>query len=54
MCVCVCVCVCACVCVCVVIIGEPPNKGHFGDNIDSADLFFAERGFPLWELQNVL
>ena len=22
---------------------EPPNKGHFGDNINSADLFFVER-----------
>ena len=22
---------------------EPLNKGHFGDNINSADLFFAER-----------
>ena len=56
--VCVCVCVCACVCLCVCVrvcvcvcvrvcvhvvnIGEPPNKGHFGDNIDSADLFFVE------------
>ena len=23
--------------------GEPPNKGHFGDDINSADLFFVER-----------
>ena len=22
---------------------EPLNKGHFGDNINSADLFFVER-----------
>ena len=22
---------------------EPPNKGHFGDNINSADLSFVER-----------
>ena len=22
---------------------EPPNKGHFGDDINSADLFFVER-----------
>ena len=22
---------------------EPPNKGHFGDNINSADMFFVER-----------
>ena len=21
----------------------PPNKGHFGDNMNSADLFFVER-----------
>ena len=22
--------------------GEPPNKGHFGDGINSTDLFFVE------------
>ena len=22
---------------------NPPNKGHFGDGINSADLFFVER-----------
>ena len=22
---------------------EPPDKGHFGDNVNSADLFFIER-----------
>ena len=22
---------------------EPPNKGHFGDHINSADSFFVER-----------
>ena len=22
---------------------EPPNKGHFGDSMNSADLFFVER-----------
>ena len=27
--------------------GEPPNKGHFGDDINSANLFFAERFFSL-------
>ena len=26
---------------------EPPNKGHFGDDINSADLFFVER-FSSW------
>ena len=29
---------------------EPPNKGHFGDDINSADLFFVEF-FPLWGVQ---
>ena len=31
---------------------EPPNKGHFGDNINSVDLFFVERFSSLGE--NVL
>ena len=26
---------------------EPPNKGHFGDNINSADVSFVERLFSL-------
>ena len=29
---------------------EPPDKGHFGDNINSAELFFVQR-FPLWKVQ---
>ena len=32
---------------------EPPNKGNFGDNMNSLDLFFIER-FSFWEAQNVL
>ena len=32
---------------------EPPNKGHFGDDINSAGLFFVE-GCLLWDSHNVL
>ena len=32
---------------------KPPNRGHFGDNINSAVFSFVERGCPLSEVQNV-
>ena len=31
---------------------EPPNKGHYGDNINSAVMSFVERLFPFQRLKN--
>ena len=33
---------------------EPPNKGHFGDDINSADMFFAEKFFHLGGLKCIV
>ena len=33
---------------------EPPNKGHVGDNINSAVLSFIYRGCPLLEILDTL
>ena len=32
---------------------EPPNKGHFGNDINSVHLFFVER-VSLWEVENII
>ena len=32
-----------CIHVCIQHTVEPPDKGHFGDNLNSADLFFVKR-----------